>query len=219
MDDRGCNQAIPVKRSNVRRRGVRPKSDTRPSEEIHGIPDAVLGKVTVEEGREDHDDSSGYAAPETGGDGIAFDRKERPMNRANLNVRHTGSWAPLQESSGCDRDHVMALLGKNLPRPSPYAAEDENKAGDADTRTCHQARETKRDSEREENWPSRAGRHLNGFCRALLRIRSIRHDSPSDEVDDCKHNDPHRVYEVPIKGDHAKALTLPRVNPAEKGKN
>ena len=109
----------------------------------------------------------------------------------------------------------MVLLGKDLPRPSPYAAADKNKARKADSRTCYQARKTKRDPEGEEDRPRRAGRHLDGLSRALFLIPNIHHDSPSDEVHDCKHHDPHRIYEVPIKSNYAKAFTLPRIDPTE----
>jgi len=109
----------------------------------------------------------------------------------------------------------MVLIGKDLPRPSPYAAADKNKARKANSRTRYKARKTKRDPEGEENRPRRACRHFDGFSWALFRIPNIDHDSPSDEVHDSKHDDPHRIYEVPIKSNYAKAFTLPRIDPTE----
>ena len=113
----------------------------------------------------------------------------------------------------------MVLIGKDLPRPSPYAAADKNKARKADSRTCYQSRKTKRDPEGEEDRPRRASRHLDRLSWALFRIPNIHHDSPPDEVHDCKDHDPHCIYEVPIKSDYAKALALPRIDPPEQGED
>ena len=137
------------------------------------------------------------------------------MNFADLDVRYLGSRARWHKSSCRDRDHFMVLIGKDLPRPSPYAAADKNKARKADSRTCYQARKAKRDPEGEQDRPRRASRHLDGLSRALFLIPNIHHDSPSDEVHDCKHYDPHTIYEVPIKSNYAKAFTLPRIDPTE----
>jgi hypothetical protein len=57
----------------------------------------------------------------------------------------------------------MVLLGKDLPRPSPYAAANKNKTRNADSRTGYKTREAKRNSEGEDNRPRRAGRHLDGL--------------------------------------------------------
>jgi len=113
----------------------------------------------------------------------------------------------------------MELIGKDLPRPSPYAAADKNKARKADSRTGYQARKTERDPEGKEDRPRRASRHLDRLSWALFRIPNIHHDSPPDEVHDCKDDDPHRIYEVPIKSNHAEALALPRIDPPEQGED
>jgi len=103
----------------------------------------------------------------------------------------------------------MMLIGKALPRPSRYAAANKNKACKADSRTCHQACKTKRNSEGKEDRPRRASGHFDGLSRALFLIPNIHHDSPSDEVHDCEHHNPHTIHEVPIKSNYAKALALP----------
>jgi hypothetical protein len=59
------------------------------------------------------------------------------MNVADLDVRYLGSRARWHKSSCQDRDGFMVLIGKNLPRPSPYAAADKNKARKADSCTCY----------------------------------------------------------------------------------
>ena len=141
------------------------------------------------------------------------------MNFADLDVRYLGSRAGWHKSSCRDRDHFMVLIGKDLPRPSPYTTADKNKARKADSRTCYQARKTKRDPEGEEDWPRRARRHLDGPSWALFSIPNLHHDSPSDEVHDRKHHDPHTIYKVPIKSNYAKAFTLPRIDPAEQGEH
>jgi hypothetical protein len=41
----------------------------------------------------------------------------------------------------------MVLIGKDLARPTTYAAEDKNKTRKADSRACYQARKTKCDPE------------------------------------------------------------------------
>jgi hypothetical protein len=131
------------------------------------------------------------------------------MNVADLDVRYLGSRARWQKSSCRDRNHFMLLIGKDLPRPSPYAAADNNKARKADACTCYQARKAKRDPKGEQDRPLRAGRHLDGLSRALFLILNIHHASPPDEVHDCKHHDPHTIYKVPIQSNYAKAFTLP----------
>ena len=71
------------------------------------------------------------------------------MNFADLDVCYLGSGARWRKSSCRDRYHFMVLIGKDLPRPSPYAAADKNNARKADSGTCYQARKAKRDPERE----------------------------------------------------------------------
>ena len=137
------------------------------------------------------------------------------MNLADLDVRNLGSQARWHKSSCSDRNHFMMLFWKDLPRPSPYAATNKNKARKADSRTCYQAREAKCDPEGEEDRPRRASRHLDGLSWALFRIPNVHHDSPPDEVHDCKDHDPHRIYEVPIKSNYSKTFTLPRIDPTE----
>ena len=141
------------------------------------------------------------------------------MDFADLDVRDPRSRARWHKSSSFDRDHLMALSGKELPRPSPYAAAHKNKARNAHSCTCDQAREAKSDPEGEDNRPRRASWHLDGLSWALFRIPNIHHDLPSNEVHDRKHCHPHRVYEVPIESNHAKTFTLPRVNPTEEGED
>jgi len=109
----------------------------------------------------------------------------------------------------------MLLLRKDLPCPSPYATTDKNKARNADSRTRYQARKTKRDAEGEKDGPRRASWHLNGLSLAALRSVVIHHTSPSDQVHDCKDHDPHCIYEVPIESNHAKAVTVSRIDPTE----
>ena len=113
----------------------------------------------------------------------------------------------------------MMLIGKALPRPSRYAAANKNKACKAHSRTCYQARKTKRDSEGKEDRPRRACGHFDWLSRALSLIPNIHHDSPSDEVHDCEHHDPHAIYEVPIESNYAEAFALPRINPTKQGKD
>src|SRR6266700_2609111 len=124
MDNRCCDQAVPVKGGDVCSRGVRPVPHTRASKQIHRIPNTVLGQITVEEGRENHDDSPGYAATEPGRNRITLNRQERSMDFADLDVRYLGSPARWHKSSFRDRGHFMVLIGKDLPRPSAYTAAD-----------------------------------------------------------------------------------------------
>ena len=103
------------------------------------------------------------------------------------------------------------FLGKHLLRPSRNAAADKKKTCNAYSNACHKTCEAECDAEGEKNRPRRTGWHFNRFSLTL----SIHHKSPSDQVNDCKHHDPHRIHKVPIKGDNAEAFTLPRVNPTE----
>jgi hypothetical protein len=113
----------------------------------------------------------------------------------------------------------MVLFGKDLTRPSAYAAADKNKARKADSRTCYQAREAESDPEGEEDRPRRASRHLDRLSSALFPTQFIHHDSPSDEVHDCKDHDPHTIYEMPIESNYAEAFALPRIDPTEQGED
>jgi len=109
----------------------------------------------------------------------------------------------------------MVLLGQDLAGPSAYTAADKNKPRKPDSSSCYQAREAKRDPEGEEDRPRRTRRHFDWLTWALFCTQVIPHDSPPDEIHDCKHHDPHRIYEMPIKGNYAKSLALSRVDPTE----
>jgi hypothetical protein len=113
----------------------------------------------------------------------------------------------------------MMLLGKALLRPPGDTTADEKKSCNANAHVRHKAREEERDAEGEKNRPGRTCRHLYGLSLTLFRTAVIHHNSPSNQVNDCKHHDPHRIHEVPIKGDYAKTFTLPRVNPTEQRKD
>ena len=113
----------------------------------------------------------------------------------------------------------MMLNWKYLPRPSPYTAADKNKTRKADSHTCYQAREAKGDPEGEDDRPCRASRHLDGLYRTLFLISNHHHASPSNEVHDCKHDDPNTIYKVPIESNYAKTFTLPRIDPTEHGED
>ena len=91
MNDRRCDQSVPVKRGYVCSRGVRPVPYSGTSKQIHCIPDTVLGQETIKKCGEDHDDSPGYAAAQPGYDGITLDRKKCSMNFADRDVRNLGS--------------------------------------------------------------------------------------------------------------------------------
>src|ERR1700722_20807596 len=106
----------------------------------------------------------------------------------------------------------MVFLGKALLRPPGDTTADQQKTCNADSNTRHKAREQECDAEGEKNRPCRACRHLYRLSLTLFRSAVIHHKSPSDQVNDCKHHDPHRIYKVPIEGDNAEALTLPRVD-------
>lgn len=109
----------------------------------------------------------------------------------------------------------MVFLGKTLLRPPDDATGDQKKTCNADSNTCHKTREQERDAEGEKNRPCRACRHLYRLSLTLFRSAVIHHKSPSDQVNDRKHHDPHCIHEMPIKGDDSKPLTLPRVNPTK----
>lgn len=141
------------------------------------------------------------------------------MNLIDLNVFYLSSRLRWHKSSCRDRDHLMVLIGKDLPRPSAHAAADKNKTRKANSRTCYQARKTKGDPEGEEDRPRRASRHLDSLSWTLFPVPSIYHDSPPDEIHDCKNHDPHTIYEVPIESNYAKAFTLPRIGPTEQREN
>src|ERR1700760_4708499 len=80
MNNRCCNQSIPVKGRDVGSRCISPVSYTGASKQVNRIPDTVLSEIAVEKSREDHHDSACDSATKAGGHGIAFDRKERSVN-------------------------------------------------------------------------------------------------------------------------------------------
>ena len=135
MDHCCRNQPVPMKGRDVSSCRVCPVCNACASKQIHCIPDTVLCQISVKESGEDHDDSPCYAATEPGDDGITLDREECSVNFADLDVRYPGSRAQWHKSSCRDRNHFMVLIGKDLPRPSPYAAADKNKARKADSFT------------------------------------------------------------------------------------
>ena len=118
-----------------------------------------------------------------------------------------------------NRDHFVMLLGKALLRPSGDTTADKKKPCNANAHVRYKAREEERDAEGEKYWPRRTCWHLDGLSLTVFRAAVMHHKSPSDQVNDCKHHDPHRIHEVPIKGNHAEAFALPRVNPTEQRKD
>jgi hypothetical protein len=92
----------------------------------------------------------------------------------------------------------MLLVGKDLAGPSAYAAANEDKARNADSRTCNEAGKAKHYAKGENDRPRGAGRHLKGVTRAPLFTLNHHHNSPSNEIHDRKHDDPYSIYEVPI---------------------
>ena len=109
----------------------------------------------------------------------------------------------------------MVLLGKALLGPPGDAAADKKKPRHAYSNARHKAREQERDAEGEKYRPRCACRHLYWLSLTSFRSAVTHYKSPSDQVNDCKHHDPHSIHKVPIKGDDSKALTLPRVNPTK----
>ena len=109
--------------------------------------------------------------------------------------------------------------GEHLPRPSGNPAADKSEACNPYSSARHKACEAQSDAEGEKDGPRRTCRHLNGLSLTLFHSAVIHYKSPSNQVNDCKHHDPHCIDEVPIKGDHTEAFTLSRVNPAEKRKD
>src|ERR1700733_4485796 len=93
MDDRCCDQPIQMEGRDVSSCRVCPVRDARASKQINCIPDTVLSEIAVKESREDHHDSPRYSSTKSGGHRIAFNRKERPMNFADLDVCHLGPYA------------------------------------------------------------------------------------------------------------------------------
>ena len=109
----------------------------------------------------------------------------------------------------------MVFLGKALFRPPGDTTADKKKTCNPHPNAGHKACEQERDAESEKYRPRRARRHLYRLSLTLLRSVVIHHDSPSDQVNNCKHHDPHCIDEVPIEGDDSKPFTLPRVNPTK----
>ena len=101
------------------------------------------------------------------------------------------------------------LLGKALLRPAADTAADKNKTCKTDSSARYKAREEERDAEGEKYRPCRTCRHLYEFSLTLFRAVVIHRKSPSNQINDCKHHDPHCIHEVPIKCDHAEAFALP----------
>src|ERR1700674_5870402 len=93
MDDRCCNQPIPMEGRDVSSCRVCPVRDARASKQIHRIPDTVLREIAVKESWEDHHDSPCYSSAESRGHGITFNRKERAVDFTDLDVRHLGPHA------------------------------------------------------------------------------------------------------------------------------
>jgi len=113
----------------------------------------------------------------------------------------------------------VVFFGKALLRPAADATADKNKTCKTDSNARYKAREEERDAEGEKYRPCRTCWHLYRLSFTLFRAAVIHHKSPSNQVNDCKHHDPHCIHEVPIKGDHAEAFALPRVNPTEQRKD
>jgi hypothetical protein len=111
------------------------------------------------------------------------------------------------------------FFGKDLLRPSGNATADKKKACNTYSNVRHKACEAQGDAEGEKNGPCGACRHLYRLSLTLFRAAVIHHKSPSNQVNDCKHHDPHCIHKVPIKGDHTEAFTLPRVNPTKQRKD
>src|SRR5580704_8045097 len=99
------------------------------------------------------------------------------------------------------------FFGKALLPPPGNPTADKKKPCNADSNIRHKARERERDTEGEKYRPRRACRHFYRLSLTLFRSAVIPHKSPSDQVNDCKHHDPHRIHKVPIKSDSSEALT------------
>ena len=113
----------------------------------------------------------------------------------------------------------MTFLGKALLCPAADTKANKQKSCNANFSARYKACEEESDTKGKKYRPRCARRHFYRLSLCFFRSAIIHHKSPSDQVDDCKHDNPHRIHEVPIKGDHAKAFTLSRVNPAEQRKN
>ena len=111
------------------------------------------------------------------------------------------------------------LFGQNLLCPPRDATANKKKTRNPDSDACHKARKEERNAKGEKYRPCRACWHLYEVSLALFRSAVIHHKSPSDQVNDCKHHDPHCIHEVPIESNDSKPLALPRVNPTEKRKD
>ena len=109
------------------------------------------------------------------------------------------------------------LLGKTLLRPATDATTNKKKSCNAHPNACNKTCEAECDAEGEKYRPRRACRHLYGFSLNLFCAAVTHHESPSNQVNDCEHHDPHCIHEVPIKGEHTETFTLSRVNPTEQG--
>src|ERR1700678_4464380 len=111
------------------------------------------------------------------------------------------------------------LLGKTLLRPATDATTDKKKSCNANSPARYKAREEERDAEGKKYRPRRACRHFYWLCLPLFRSAIIHHKSPSDQVNNCEHDDPYCIHEMPIEGDHTKAFALSRVHPTAQRKD
>ena len=110
------------------------------------------------------------------------------------------------------------LLGKALLRPAADTTADKKKTCKTNSNAGYKTREEERDAESKKYRPRRACWHLYGLSLSLFRAAAIHHKSPSNQVNDREHYDPHCIHKVPIKGDHTETFALPRVNPTEQRK-
>ena len=101
----------------------------------------------------------------------------------------------------------MMFDRKYLSRPAGNATANKDKARNADSNAGYKTCEAERDAEREKNRPRRTGRHFNRLFSSFGSV-FIHHKSPSDQVNNCEHHDPHSIHEVPIESHNSEALTL-----------
>ena len=141
------------------------------------------------------------------------------MDFTYLYVRYLGPRTCWSKVPWLNRDHFVMLLGEALLRPSGNPTTDEKKTCNADSNARHKACKEERDAEGEKYRPRRACWHLYGVSLTLFRAAVVHHESPSNQINDCKHHDPYRIHEMPIKGDHTEAFALPRVDPTEQRKD
>jgi hypothetical protein len=109
----------------------------------------------------------------------------------------------------------VVFFGKDLLCPSGNATADKKKSCNTYSNARHKTCEAECDAEREKKGPRSTCRHFDGLSLILFCSAVTHYKSPSDQVNDCKHHDPHCIHKVPIEGDNSEAFTLPRVNPTE----